>query len=467
MNDCATADPGGDEPAWQRFGLGVLCQAIPPGLIDAAVAATGTGQRRLRLLPSRVVVLFVLGLALFSTEGYVQVWRQLVSGWPGLARLCPTRSAFTKARRRVGVAPLAWLFTQVRGVCGQMHAPGVWAFGLRLVAWDGTKLQVPDTAANAAAFGRDRGGGGRVAGFPRLWLLALVECGTRAVLDAAFGQRSEQALAEQVLPALGEGMLLLADRNFSSYHLWTQVRSRGAHLLWRVAGNRVLPVLRVLPDGSWLSRITPSQAERKAGATPVTVRVLRYTITVTATDRAGRRSVRRETFRLITSLLDPAHAPARDLAGCYTQRWESENGYKELKVWLRGPSVVLRSHQPDDVRQELWAYLIIYQALRHLIVEVAAEQGIDADRLSFVTCLRLTKLKIINLAVVDGADLTNAHNHLVDHLLADEITHRRQRTSPRTVKRPHKPYKAKQPGMNTTPVTYHLDIHPAHNQESA
>jgi hypothetical protein len=436
-------------------------------LVDAAVAATGVGQRRLRLLPSRVVVLFVLGLALFSTDGYVQVWRQLVSGWPGLSRLCPTRSAFTKARRRIGEAPLVWLFTQLRGSRADAHLPGVCMFGLRVVAWDGTKLQVPDTAANAAAFGRDRGGGGRVAGYPRVWLLALIECGTRAVLDAAFGQRGELALAEGLLPALHEGMLLLADRNFTAYRLWQQVRDRGAHLLWRAGVNRVLPVLRVLPDGSWLSQITPSRADAKAGATPVTVRVVHYSLTVTTIDRAGRRRVRRETFRLITSLLDPAEASARDLAGCYTQRWESENSYRELKVWLRGPSVVLRSHQPDDIRQELWAYLIIYQTLRHLIIEVAAEQGIDPDRLSFLTCLRLTKMKIINLAIVGGSDLANAWTELIDHLLADDITHRRARTAARTVKRPHKPYKAKQPGTTTTPATYHLDIHPAHQQETA
>lgn len=445
----------------------MLSQVIPPGLVDEAVAATGREQQRVRLLPARVVVLFVLALAVFSTEGYRQVWRQLVSGWPGLARVTPTRSAFTLARRRVGSAPLAWLFTRVRGVRGDEHTPGVFVFGLRVVAWDGTKVQVPDSVANAAAFGRDRGGAGNVAGFPRVVLMTLVECGTRAVLDAAFGQRSEQALADQLLPALREGMLLLADRNFSGFQLWTGVRARGAHLLWRVTSYRVLPVLRALPDGSWLSQIQPSKSERKAGVQPVTVRVVRYTVTVTTIDPAGRSTTRRETFRLITSLLDPAQAPARDLAECYTQRWESENGYQELKTWLRGPSVVLRSHEPDGVRQELWAYLIVYQALRHLITDAATEQRVDPDRLSFVTCLRLTRMKIVNLAITDGPDLTDALTELVDHLLDDQITQRRPRTSHRAVKRPHKPYKAKKPGMTTTPATYHLDIHPAHTQETA
>jgi hypothetical protein len=456
----------GAVPVWRQVGLGVLSQVVPPGLIDEAVAATGCGQRRLRLLPARVVVLFVLGLALFSGVGYRHVWRRLVSGWPGLSRVTPTRSAFTQARRRVGSAPLAWLFARVRGVRGTVRTVGVFAFGLRVVAWDGTKVQVPDSEANAAAFGRD-GGGGNVAGFPRVVLMALVECGTRAVIDAAFGLRSEQVLAERLVPALREGMLLLADRNFTAYRLWNQVRAQGAELMWRVNSYRVLPVLRVLPDGSWLSRISPSKRDAKAGAVPVTVRVLCYTVTVTRTDADGNRTVRRETFRLITSILDPARASARDLARCYTQRWESENGYRELKVWLRGPSAILRSHEPDGVHQELWAYLIVYQALHHLITDVATEQRIDADQLSFLTCLHTTQLKIINLAITGGQDLTDALTELADHLLDDEIPTRRHRTADRAVKRPRKPYPSKKPEMTSTPVTYRIDIHRQQTQETA
>ena len=129
--------------------------------------------------------------------------------------------------------------------------------------------------------------------------------------------------------------------------------------------------------------------------------------------------------------------------------------------------MVLRSHQPDDVRQELWAYLIIYQTLRHLIVGVAAEHGIDADRMSSLTCRRFTQMKIVNLAIAGGSALADALSELVDQLLTDEISHRRPRAAARVIKRPHRPYKAKQPGMNTTPVTYHLDIHPPQSQESA
>lgn len=460
-SDCSTSGAELRQPAWRRVGLGVLSQVITPGLIDEAVAETGRVQARVRLLPARVVVLFVLGLALFSGQGYRQVWRELVSGWPALARVTPTRSAFTKARRRLGEQPLAWLFARVRGWRGAAGAPGVFAFGLRLVSWDGTTMVVPDSPENAHEFGRTRGGKGAVGGYPRVRLLALVECGTRAVIDAAFGRYSEQDLAQRLVPSLRRGMLLLADRNFSAYLLWAQLRAQGVHLLWRVSAHRVLPVLRALPDGSWLSQITPSQQARKLGAKPIMVRVVRYTVTVTSIDQAGNATIRTETIRLVTSLLNVARANARDLASSYHQRWESENGYQELKTWLRGPSVVLRSADPEGVRQEMWAYLVVYQGIRHLIAEAAADLDMDTDTMSFLTCLRTVRRKIINLAVVAGQGLADAFAELVDHLLDDEIPVRRQRTSDRAVKRPVKPYKAKKPGMTSAAADYHIGIHPA------
>ncbi|MGI5185832.1 IS4 family transposase [Dactylosporangium sp. CA-152071] len=443
-----------------------MSQVVPGSLIDEAVAATGVGQRRVRLLPARLVVLFVLAMVVFSGNGYTHVWRQMVSGWPGLARLAPTRSAFTQARRRLGEAPLAWLFTRLRGACGQAHTPGVFAFGLRKVAWDGTTITVPDSPGNAEAFGRSRGGGGNVGGYPRLWLNVLIECGTRAVVAAAFGHGGEVALAGHLLGGLGPDMLLLADRNFCSYQLWQQARARGAHLLWRVKADRLLPVHHVLPDGSWLSRINPSRAERAAGATAITVRVVRYAITITTTGPHGRTS-RREHVRLMTSLLDPDLASAADLAACYHERWEQETGYADLKTWLRGPDVILRSRQPQDVRQELWAHLIVYQTLRHLITDIATSQHLDPDTLSFLTCLRIIQLKITNLAIVAGQPMTEALLELEDHLLTEQIPTRRTRSSPRVVKRPTKPYPSKKPGVTSTHATYTIETLPPATQETA
>jgi hypothetical protein len=456
--DSATDEitPASTAPAWRRVGLGVLSASLPAGLIDEAVAATGVGQRRVRLLPARVVVLFVLACSLFGTDGYRQVWRQLVSGWPALARITPTRSAFTQARRRVGEAPLAYLFERVRGVQGAPGMPGVFLAGRRLVAWDGTKLHLADTEVNDAAFGRDRGGG-TVAGYPRLWLLTLIECGTHAVIAAAFnGRDGEHTLARRLIGDLRPDMLLIVDRNFFGYQLWAAAAGTGAGLLWRVKLDRQLPVVRALPDGSWLSVLKPPAHRRGQPAIPV--RVCEYTVTVTSTSPAGV-STRTERFRLVTNLLDADLLPAGQLADCYRQRWEAETGYQNLKTRQRGPKVVLRSRDPAGVRQETWAYLLTYQALRALISHTAAEHRLDTDQLSFLTCLRAARRHIINRAVHTRRDLTDALRRLADDLLDDQLDPRRPRSSPRAVKRPTSPYRSKkrtEPASTTT--TYKITV---------
>jgi hypothetical protein len=427
----------GDVPAWQRVGLGILAEYVPAALIDEVLAQTVTGPRRVRLLPARVVVLFVLALTLWSGYGYRSVWRQLASGVPVLAVRAPTSSALTQARQRLGPEPLAELFARVRGVRAGAGMPGAFRFGLRLVSWDATMLDVPDSKDNASAFIRPRNqkAGG---GFPQVRLLALIEVGSHAVINAAFGSQSEQVLARRVLASLRPGMLLLADRNFPSYQLWRQVAATGAQLLWRVKASWRLPRVATFTDGSWLA-VLPAPGRR--GRAGIWVRVIDYQVQVS--DPHGR--TRTEAFRLITTLTNPTLAPAHELAACYHERWESETGYKALKVAQRGPRRVLRSHHPGGVTQEIYAYLITYQALRCLMTRAAASAGLDPDRLSFTTTLRLVCRTVINQATATARTLAAA----VRECLQDRNT-RRDRVSPRAVKRPVSPYKSK---ANVEPQT--------------
>ena len=294
--------------------------------------------------------------------------------------MLPTSSALTRARQRLGARPLELLFGLRRGALAVAGTPGAFAFGLRLVAWDGTGIDAADTPANAAAFGGVQGGG------PQLRLLALIECGTHALIDAVFdgvARASEQKLARRLLPALGPGMLLLADRNFPGWELWGLAAGTGADLAWRIKKNLVFTPLKVLPDGSFLS-VMPTPAEnlrlgqaRAAGQIPPgppaghTVRIIEYTVTVRAADG----TTRIEPFRLATTLLDHRRAPAAGLAAIYHQRWESENGYAELKTRLRGAAFILRSRSPELVHQELFALLTVYQALCALEAEAARQAG--------------------------------------------------------------------------------------------
>lgn len=439
-----------DCAAWQRMGLGVLATYVPAGLIDQVLADTGRVQKRLRRLPARVVVLFVLALTVFAGQGYRDVWRELVHSDPDGVPT-PSRPGLSQARRRVGVAPLAELFARVRGPRATPDTPGAFLAGLRLVSCDATTLDVADTAANTAAFIVSRNKRG-VGAFPKVRLLTLIEVATHAVIDAAFGRESEQVLARQVRPSLRAGMLLLADRNFASFRLFTDAAGTGAHLLWRIKTKTVLPRLGTFTDGSWLA-LLPQPGTRSRWGT--WVRVIDYQVTATTTDNDGRPRQRVEAFRLITTILNPTQATAAQLAACYHQRWESENHYKSIKTHQRGPRQVLRSKDPDGIRQETYAYLITYQAIRTLLNQAAATADIDPDRLSFTTTLRLVRRFITSTATAPGQILLEAFTRAIVQILEDQHD-RRDRVSPRVVKRSQNPYPAKRHAKDprSRPVTY-------------
>jgi hypothetical protein len=437
--------------------LGILAEQVPAALVDEVLASTGRMQRRVRRLPARVTVLFILALTLFANLGYRGVWRELNhSGAPGGDP--PSSSALAQARRRVGLAPLAALFARIRSTRGTAETRGAFRFGLRLVAWDATLLDTPDSEANTAAFirsGNRRGAGA----FPKIRLTTLIEVGTHAVIDAVFGPDSEQVQARALLGSLGPGMLLLADRNYPSWKLWNETAATGAHLLWRVKASLHLPRIATFTDGSWLAVLPKPSTGRRVGTW---VRVIEYTVTVTATCPAtGTVTTRTELFRLLTTITDPAIASAPDLAGCYRERWESETCYKSVKTHQRGPRAVLRSTDPDGIGQEIYAYLITYQAIRHLVTEAATHAGIDPDRLSFTTALRAARRWITTAATATAAVLATAHAAALAEISRDR-NHRRNRSNPRRRQTLPRLVPAKRHASQqiSTHVDYHIDLIP-------
>jgi Insertion element 4 transposase N-terminal/Transposase DDE domain len=452
----ATTPVGADVgvPVWQRIGLGVLAEYVPANLVDQVLADTGRVQRRRRRLPARTVVWFVLALTLFHGQGYRSVWRELTHSEADDAP-APSAPGLSQARRRVGPAPLAQLFARLRGPQAAPGAVGAFLSGLRLVSWDATMLDVPDSPANQAGFLASRNIRGRGA-YPKVRLLQLIECGTHAVIDAAFGAVSEQVLARRVLGSLGAGMLLLGDRNFPSYQLWRQATATGAHLLWRVKAGTLLPRIATFTDGSWLA-VLPRPGTR--GRLGIWVRVIEYTVTVTATTPHGVTTTRVELFRLITTITDPHLATAAQLAHCYHQRWESETVYKSLKTHQRGPRQVLRSQDPDGIEQELYAYLITYQAVRRLMHQAAVVADIDPDRLSFTTALRAVRRFITSAATATGHLLAGIVDRAIAQILEDQHD-RRDRASPRVVKRSQSPYPSKKHAAQpvSTSVAYTIEV---------
>ena len=365
---------------------------FPPELVDGVVGEAGRRERRRRLLPARVVVYYVLALALFADCSYEEVMRQLVeglaweSGWEREWEV-PTKVAIYKARERLGREPLEFLFRAVAVPLATGSTRGAFYRGLRLMSLDGTCLDVADTPQNAAAFGRPgssrREGGGA---FPQLRVVALAESGTHAICDAALGPYtgSEQALADRLWDSLSDRMLCLADRNFYTFERFQKARGTGAQLLWRVKSDVGLPREQTLEDGSYLTSIYALK-NRKAKRDGERARVVEYRLDDPALADEEQR------YRLITTILDPDAAPANELAALYPQRWELESALDELKTHQRGPRVVLRSKQPEGVYQEAYGHLCTHYAIRRVMHDAALRADLVPHRLSFIRSLRAAR----------------------------------------------------------------------------
>ena len=399
--------------------VGELTRVVPFELVEAVLEETGARERRLRLLPSRVGVYFVLAMCLFPRPGYLGVWAKLTAAL-GLAS--PSAKALRELRRRIGIAPLKALFEILAGPLGQPHTPGIMFRGYRTVSFDGCKsIKVPDTAKNRAWLGKQNASSGET-GYPALALMTLVETGTRALLGAVFGQGAdgETGQARELLSLLDKTMLLLMDRGFDGGEFLAAVAATKAQFLVRLTSTRRLPVLRHLPDGSFLSVIGG-----------VKVRIITAAVTVTCHDGTTYGGV----YRLATTLLDHRAYPADALMTLYHERWEHEVTYLALRhTMLQGR--VLRSGDPAGIEQETWALLTLYQALRTAVTDaVQSAPGTDPDRASWqITVETAQNLLTTAQNITDpGGDLTGDIGRAV---LAGLHGPRRPRVCARKVKSP-------------------------------
>jgi Insertion element 4 transposase N-terminal/Transposase DDE domain len=375
----------------EHLSIGVLAQIYPWERVSAVLRQTDRASERVRDLPAEVVTYYVMGLGLFMAVSTREVLRVLVEGlqWLGAGQSVKvaSKAAISQARTRLGAAPLKQLWEQTAQPLVPAGSAGAFYRGRRLVALDGTTLDVPDTKANASRFGKPGASRGQAA-FPQVRLVGLVETGAHAVLAVALApyQTGEHTLAREVVPKLTADMLCLADRLFASFGLWQLAGKGGAQLLWRVRANYRLPVETALPDGSYLSSFYASTTDRRHRTNGVRVRVIEYTL---------ENHPQGETYRLMTTLLDPTQAPALELAALYPERWELEGVFDELKTHLRGgQQVVLRSKTPALVEQEIYGLLLAHRAVRTLMCRAAHGAQLDPDRLSFTHSVRVLRRKL-------------------------------------------------------------------------
>jgi hypothetical protein len=424
--------------------VGELTQIVSFDLVDEVLAETGRTQLRLRLLPSRVIVYFVLALALFPEVGYRGVWDKLVAGLTELDLTVPSTAGLRAARERVGVAPLRALFELLAGPQAGPRTPGTWWRELRPVAIDGTSIAIPDSDTNRAWAGKQHNGKA-IAGYPWIRLVTLIECGTRAMIAAVFGTPADGELtyATKLTAHLRAGMLLLADRNFDAGTFLADIAATGADLLVRLKANRRPPLLHRHHDGSIASII--------AG---IPVRVIEALITVTGAD--GTR--RTEHYRLVTTLLDPHHYPAHEIINLYHERWEIETTYLAVKhTILHGR--ILRSHHRSGIEQEIWALLTIYQTLRITMLNATdTVPDTDPDRAAFTTALHTARDQLTTATHVLAEETIDLIGKIGQQTLNNLLPPRRQRINPRTVKRPLSPYAYTKNRNPTTTITIHTTI---------
>ena len=391
--------------------LGVLASFVPRDAVDDAIAAAGRQARRSDgKLPPHVMVYFAMALALFADDDYEEVVVRLTDtlrawGCWDEAWSVPGSGGITQARQRLGYEPLKELFGEVAAPVAEELTAGAFLGGWRLMAIDGFEWDAPDTGVNAAAFGFAGASGKDRPAFPKVRVVSISECASHAMVKAAMGGvagkgAGEQSLARKLCRRLEEDWLLIADRNFFNWADWCTAADSGAALLWRVKADLTLPVLELLPDGSYSSVLVNPKIKGKARQALIEaaragqdleedkaryVRVVEYEVPDRDGDGKG------EVIALVTTITEMTAAPAGLLAHAYHQRWEHETGNKQLKTYLRGPGKVLRSKSPDMVRQEIYGYLLTHYAISALICQAATEAGIDPDRVKFKRTVRIVR----------------------------------------------------------------------------
>jgi Insertion element 4 transposase N-terminal/Transposase DDE domain len=417
-----------------------LYQLIPAERLTFILDRTQRQSRRRRRLPAPNVAWLVIAMGLFAGLSIPQAWRRL---HPSSEEPEPVESAFTQARQRLGVAPLRQLFEECARPMATHQSVGAFYRGWRLMGLDSTVLDLPDTPANARAFGRP--GTARAPGaFPQVRLLALCELGTHAIcgLNVKPCRRNEQVMVPALLDLLEPGMLLLWDRGFFSYELVRRVLATGARLLARVRARLTLTPLRRLADGSYLAKLYPSAKARAQDRDGFVVRVIEYTHDDPNRPGCGER------HRLITDLLNPDDLPAAEAPGVYHERWEEELSLDEIKAHLSGREVPVRSKRPAGVVQEVYGLVLAHYIIRRVMHDAAVTGCLDPDRLSFSNSFRIVQCHLPESPQRPAAEW---YRRLLREVRRQQLRPRRPRWYPRVIKRKMSNWRKKRPEHHHPP----------------
>jgi Insertion element 4 transposase N-terminal/Transposase DDE domain len=422
--------------------LAGLSKVISPAIMDQALLDTGRGGQRACRLSHRVMLWVVLAMGVLTDLPIRQVFKHARRMRAG--DKTPSRSNLSEARQRLGPEPVRRVFDLVVRPVATAQTPGAFYHGMRLVGIDGTVLDVPDTPANDAHFGRSSNGDGDGA-FPQLRKVSLVELGTHVEFALAIGgyRDSEMALVDQLWDHLPPDALLLEDRGFFSFKHWKTLNARGIKMLVRIKKNLILRPIERLPDGSFLSKIYPTEWDRAHDRNGIVIRVIEYTL------NDPQRTGHGEVHRLVTNLFDHTLFPALELVCLYHERWEEELVFDEQKTHQdprrAEKPTHLRSQTPAGVEQELYALSLGHFVVRALMAEAAQQERVDVDRLSFTGCMQILQARLPECDSTTPQRLNEWYQLLLEEMAQERTDPRRNRVNPRVVKRKISKFAKKRP----------------------
>jgi len=429
--------------------LEALSRFVPPETIRAVLTQTGRHSQRIRQLPATAVVWLVISIGIWSELDIPAVFRQVVGTLRSLllvisAKRPPCKAALSQARTRLGACCMRQLFVRTAAPIAVDRTRGAFYKGMRLMAIDGVTFDIPDTAANVAAFGRPVTRRNREpvdGGYPQIHVVCLSETGTHVIVEAFVkrGKRGEFPLAGSLLRKVPEGSLVLWDRGFYGYSSLAEAQRRGVHVLGRVADHVVFERVQTLPDGSYLAVIYPSWKDRRHRANGLIVRVMDYTLDDPQRPAYGER------HRLVTTLRDAEAFPATELIVLYHERWEIEIGNDELKTHQLHRLVHLRSRTPCGILQEMYGILLAYNAVRFLMHQAALSVDIDPRRLSFIHAVRVLRETAPLLRAAPAARLPTLYAGMIAHIARGILPLRDNRINPRVIKKKMSNFPRKRP----------------------
>lgn len=380
-----------------KISLSYLCKSYSKKIINQAISDTNSKEQRVRVLPSDVVFYYTLALVMYPGVAAREVMRILLEsirfmvGLNDDSSLVVAKSAITKARKRLGYRSLQKIYNDHVKPIANKESKESFYKNLRLVAIDGTILDLPDSKQNSTYFQRQMSGDNSP--FPQARMISIIECGTHIIFKSEIAsiKIGEITMAKSMLKNLSTGMLCIADRNYFCYELWDIACKSGSSLLWRARNTANLPIEQILPDNSYLSTIKSANKKQKRQ-----VRVIEF-ISKAIDPKTGK--AKEENYRFISNILDHTILPTKDVFDIYRARWEIETAFKELKISLPNYKSLIRAKVPDLVYQEIYAILLVHYSVRRLMYEAAQLAQIDPDDLSFTHSLNVVKRKSQNLTI--------------------------------------------------------------------